>query len=574
MIPIYLMPVANHLWQSTVFAGAVALLCFVVRNHGASLRYWMWLAASVKFLIPLSLLIDLGSRFNPAAIPPISPTPIASMAWQISQPFALAVPAPLLESVPSAPSPVPAVLFAIWLCGYALSASYWLRAWLRMRSAVRSASPIETHHGLDCNGLRVMGSSHLVEPCVFGILKPVLLVPNGIVEHLTPEQLEAIFLHEFCHVRRRDNLSAAFHMVVETVLWFYPLTYWIGRRLMDARETACDEEVLRLLPQPAIYAQGILEVCRFGVRQAPVCAAGVAGPNLKKRIEAIMQCRTVRRLDLGRKLFLAAALSAAIGGPFCTGVLFVRAGRAQSPSVAGSVAPFAVAAIKPNRTGDRNSGFRRFVGGALDARNISLKMLIAFAYDLPGNRILQGPAWLETDRYDILAKPDQSAGQSLDTSMGATRLRTQAFLADRFKLILHKDARELPIFTLLVEKYGPKHLQPAKPNPQDLVNNGHHVACQAASMAFFAKVFLTGELGAPVIDQTGIKGSFDFSLDWNPDDNSRRMPADSVDQLPAADPSGPSLFSALKEQLGLRLEAGKGPVEVLVIDHAEKASEN
>jgi bla regulator protein BlaR1 len=574
MIPTYLMPLANHLWQSTVFSGTVALLCFMLRKHRASIRYWLWLAASVKFLMPLALLIALGSRLQPAAVPVMTRTPIFSMVRQISQPFALPVPAPLLASVPNAPSQIPAILFGIWLCGFAAAAASWLRAWLRMRSAERFASPLEVDPGLDFEPVRVLGSSLLVEPCVFGISRPVLLVPNGIGAHLTHEQLETIFLHEICHVRRRDNLTAAIHMVVTTVFWFYPPIYWIGQRLMHERETACDEEVLRVRGKPETYAQAILAVCRFGVQAAPVCAAGVTGPNLTKRIEAIMGCRAVLRLDLGRKLFLTAALSAAIGAPFWTGVLSVRESRAQSPIDATDTSAFGVASIKPNRSGERNSGFRRFTGGELDARNITLKMLITFAYDIPGDRVLQGPAWLDSERYDVLAKPEQVAGQPLDRSMGMTRLRTQALLADRFKLILHKETRQLSIFRLLVDKDGPKHLQPPKGDKQDLVTNGHHITCQAASMEFFARNFLTGELGGPVIDQTGIKGNFDFSLDWVSDNNPPRRPADTVEQPTAADPAGPSLFSALREQLGLKLEAGKGPVEVLIVDHAAKASEN
>ncbi len=573
MIPEYLMPVANHVWQSTIFAGTVAVLCFALRKHRASVRYWLWLAVSVKFLIPVSLLIDLGSRLGPAAVPVIAPTPISSIVRDISQPFALAVPAPFLTSVPSAPSHTPTILFAVWLCGFAVSASCWLRAWLRMRSAVRFAAPVETVRGLDSKSIRVMESSLAVEPCVFGIFRPVLLVPHGIGAHLTDEQWEAIFLHELCHVRRRDNLTAALHMAAETVFWFCPPIYWTGQRLMNERETACDEEVLRAIHKPAAYAQGILAVCRFGVQAAPACAAGVAGPHLKRRIEAIMESPAMLRLSLGGKLFVTAVLGAVIGGPFWTGMLVVRASQAQSPSPAG-IPGFGVASIKANRSGDRNSGFRRFIGGELNTVNITLKMLIAFAYDIPEDRVLQGPGWLDSEKYDILAKPDRGAGQPVDLSMGAIRVRTQALLADRFKLVLHKDTRQLPIFKLLVDKNGPRNLEPPKGTVPDLINNGHHVMCVATSMEFFAKVFLTEQMGGPVIDQTGIKGNFDFTMDWTPDESASRRPSEPGDPSKAPDPTGPSLLSALREHLGLKLEVGKGPVEVLIIDRAEKASEN
>ena len=257
---------------------------------------------------------------------------------------------------------------------------------------------------------------------------------------------------------------------------------------------------------------------------------------------------------------------AALGGLFLAS--------AQSQSAGGKALSFEVASIKPNRSGARNSGFKRFIGGQLDATNITLKMLIAFAYDTPEDRILQGPAWIESERYDILAKPDQAMDQPNDRSIATIKLRTQTLLADRFKLTLNKESRQLPIFRLLVDKGGPKHLLPPKGATPDLFTNGRHVTCQAASMAFFAKNFLAGQVGGPVFDETGIEGKFDFSMNWSPADIQPGKPIDAGDERNAPDPMAPSLFTALREQLGLRLEAGKGPVEVLVIGHAEKPSEN
>ena len=571
MIPTYLIPLANHLWQSTLFAVTVALLCLALRKQGASLRYWLWLAVSVKFLVPLSWLIELGSRLQPAP-GAVSPTPISFLVKEASQPFALVAPAPMLEPVASAPSIVPTVLFGIWLCGFAISACGWLRSWLRMRRASRFASPCRVEAGRHLSHIRILESSLPVEPCAFGIFRPVLLLPNDIDAHLSREQLETIILHELCHIRRRDNLTAAVHLLAETIFWFYPPIYWIGERMMKERETACDERVMRMVPEPEIYAQGILAVCRFALRSAPILAAGVAGPDLRRRIEAIMARRASLPLDWPRKLFLSSALAIMIGAPFWAGVLFVRAGDAQTPSAAAPVAPFGVASIKPARSGEVNRGFRRFVGGGLDTVNITLKMLISFAYDLPADRILQGPSWLDSDGYDILAKPDPETGQKIDISRRAIRIRTQSLLADRFKLALHKETRQLTIFKLLVEKNGPKHLEAAKGSTPDWVNNGHHLDCMAMTMELFAKGFLTDQMRLPVIDQTGINGSFDFSMDWAPEERSPGRPE--AEPSAASDQSGPSFLTALREQLGLKLESGKGPVEVLIVDHAQKPSEN
>lgn len=572
MMPTYLMPLANHLWQSTLFAVTVALLCAALRKHGASLRCRLWLAASVKFLVPLSWLIDLAGRLQPASVV-AGPTPISFLLKDASQPFAIAAPAPMLDVVADAPSIIPAVLFTIWLCGFAISALCWLRSWLRMSRALRFASPSGADAGGRRSNIRILKSSLPVEPCVFGIFRPVLLLPNDIDAHLTREQLETIILHELCHIRRRDNLIAAIHLLAETIFWFYPPIYWIGQRLMREREIACDEAVTRMVAEPGVYAEGILAVCRFALRAAPVLAAGVAGADLRRRIEAIVGRRASVKLDWPRKLFLTVALGIAIGTPFWAGVLFVRAGDAQTSTGSTPIAPFGVASIKPDHSGDVNSGFRRFVGGALDARNVTLKMLISFAYDIPEEgRILRGPSWLDSDKYDILAKPDADTGHPVDTSMRAIRIRTQALLADRFKLALHKEVRQLTVYKLLVDKDGPKHLETAKGNEPDWVYNGHHVGCQALTMGLFAKGFLTSQMRAPVIDETGIKGTFDFAMEWAPEEHAPVRPGS--DPEAASPPSGPSFLTALHEQLGLKLEPGKGPVEILIVDHAERPSGN
>ena len=107
-----------------------------------------------------------------------------------------------------------------------------------------------------------MSAPDLIEPGIVGVLRPVLLLPEGIAEQLNQTQLDAILAHEFCHVRRKDNLTATIHMAVQAIFWFHPLTWWIGARLVDERERACDEEVLRRGCKPNVYAESILAICR------------------------------------------------------------------------------------------------------------------------------------------------------------------------------------------------------------------------------------------------------------------------------------------------------------------------
>jgi BlaR1 peptidase M56 len=155
--------------------------------------------------------------------------------------------------------------------------------------------------------------------------------------------MNAILVHELCHARRRDNLAAAFHMVVETLFWFHPLVWWIERRLVDERERACDEEVLRVVGAPETYAEGILNVCRFYKQSPLVCVSGVTGSNLKRRIEDIMTNRIVQRLGIAKTLLLAVAAIAAVAAP-------IGLGMASMASMAQSVAQTAPRTPDPVKT--------------------------------------------------------------------------------------------------------------------------------------------------------------------------------------------------------------------------------
>jgi len=156
---------------------------------------------------------------------------------------------------------------------------------------------------------------------VVGLLRSVLLLPEGIMERLTAEQLESVLAHELCHVRRRDNLLSALHMVVEAVFWFHPVVWWIGARLVEERERACDEGVLSLGGEPRTYAEAILGVCKLYVESPLVCVSGVTGADLKKRIEAIMSNRMGLGLNFAKKVLLTSVGAAALVGPVAIGVV-------------------------------------------------------------------------------------------------------------------------------------------------------------------------------------------------------------------------------------------------------------
>ena len=370
--------VLNHLWQSTLFAAAAGLLTLALRKNRAPVRYWLWFAASLKFLIPFSLLVTIGSQFEWAAPPLPSAVPLSSVMDQISQQPLAEVPRiwndrrsrlshlatsaasklggtgfqpvwtfatccrPFTPPAPTQSSRTP-VFFGVWLCGFSVVAFAWARQWRRVRAVLRAASPLELNLPI-----KAMSSPARLEPGVFGVFRPVLLLPEGITGRLTPAQWQAILAHELCHVRRRDNLTAAIHMAVEAIFWFHPLVWWIGRRLVDERERACDEEVVLIAGNPQDYAEGILTVCKLNVESPLRCVSGVTGSDLKKRIRAIMTERVPADLSLAKKIALAVAGMAALALPIVVGIAKAPPLRAQSLPVPGPPAAAAPAPVKPS----------------------------------------------------------------------------------------------------------------------------------------------------------------------------------------------------------------------------------
>jgi uncharacterized protein (TIGR03435 family) len=237
---------------------------------------------------------------------------------------------------------------------------------------------------------------------------------------------------------------------------------------------------------------------------------------------------------------------------------------------------FDVASVRQNTTADRHthsSIYNRWTDSKFTATNVPLKMLLEFCYDVPESRMLGGPAWIDATTFDIEAKSDSSA----DVQMGALppdqakqqkREMVRALLADRFKLAIHTETRLLPIYSLVVAKGGPKLKPDTTGNHFGTGNHTITVRGGDDTIAILADK-LADELGRMVVDNTGITGQYDIVLKWTPDD----QPAPILNGQP--DPNAPpDIFTAIQEQLGLKLESSKGPVPVQVIDHVEMPSEN
>jgi uncharacterized protein (TIGR03435 family) len=598
MIPSQLQWLANHLWQSTLFAVVAGLLTLTLRKNRAQARYWIWLAASVKFLIPFSLLVAVGSHWGRRSPPAITPPVASYVIEQASQPFS----APPLVTTTAAPASslinwLPAVLPTVWAIGFATLICFWWRRWRGLRAALRTASPLDLQIGMDA-----MISPAFAEPGVFGVRRPVLLLPAGITDRLTPPQLKAIVAHELCHIRRRDNLATAIHMGVEALFWFHPLVWWLGARLMEERERACDEEVLLMGSEPQAYAEGILKVCELYLDSPLPCVSGVMGANLRKRIEEIMSNRIGLRLSFARKVTLAAAGAAAVAAPILVGILNAPAIQAQFSATA--TPKFEVASIKPcnvepgRKRGGGDASPGRLTTGCdllVDDNNLGLiqRAYVRFSgghtNSLGVLAIKGGPKWIHSEMYRIDAKAD---GRSTKEMMQGPML--QALLEDRFKLKIHREIREGPVYALTAvnETFKLKPFNegsciqtpltipvPVPPPGQRyckaLISFLPSISAEGSTLIEFSKL-LSLVLDRPVIDRTGITDRFDIHLEFARDDSTPglRGPVPDTPAAAASDPSKPTIFTAIREQLGLKLTPARGPIEFLVIDHIERPSEN
>jgi bla regulator protein BlaR1 len=302
--------IANHLWQSTLTAMALAALAATLRAHGAHIRYWIWWAASAKFLVPFSLLTALGGAFAPASVPVYVFGAWSEALGRLAR--------PVRET--ASWTPVTEALFVLWTLGFAAVVATWLVRALGLRAVLRDATSYAAPATI-AGILDVRTATAPVEPALVGIFRPVLLLPPGITEHLSRAQLDAVFAHELSHWKRRDNLTAAVHMLVQAMFWFHPLVWWIGARLVEERERACDEAVVQAGHDRRSYAEGILNVCESYIASKLKCAAGISGANLKRRVVEIAQRGVIGALPMRKKILLAIFVLVALGLPIVFGAV-------------------------------------------------------------------------------------------------------------------------------------------------------------------------------------------------------------------------------------------------------------
>lgn len=309
-----------HLWEVTLFVGIVALAVRLLRRAPARIRYFFWLSAAVKLLVPSVLLVWLLSE-NPLGAPALSPPSLEQSVngtqasdsgrplYEILKPVLLN-PRPVPHSVSSAThNELYCTLTLAWLAGFVFFAARWARASLRLARAVRAGHRVVSSRETETlkrvrswlllkHDVAVVTSDRATTAGLWGIRRPVVLLPAGAARRLSDEELESVMLHELLHVERRDNLAVVLQKFLLALLWFYPLIWLIDRKLFEERERACDEEVVRLRQSPKTYISGILKVVRACMEKQLGGTSSIGGSGLERRMVRLLSAKPPSRLGV------------------------------------------------------------------------------------------------------------------------------------------------------------------------------------------------------------------------------------------------------------------------------------
>ena len=643
-------------WKSGIALGAALCISRMLRNRSADLRRLvfsttivaMFVAAAATPVLPRwTAVTPLWFHFQrpaPAAVAePSLSSPMVDDATELTAP----VSRPMPPQTSSRRIDLNAWLIPlIWFAG---AATLLTRFAINLRGLyrLRKASDAVTDAGLLANvarfgrRVRLWRNDAIGAPVTWGIVRPIILVPAGF-EELPAESRDAVIRHELAHIQAHDFLMRGLAEIARALIWFQPLVWIVWRQLREEQELACDNCVLAAGGKPSAYAKLLLDWdARRGMDS--LIAVGIAHRScLKRRLYALLDTDlrrdTVAGAGVAGALFLALAAALPLAAISFTQAVPVQpapahalqsaspallrppaqlaqAQTAQTPVKAPAPQPvaqsaarprFDVVSIKPCKPGVTNgvpvfggdsSPGRLSIGCGIlaDTDNIGL---IQVAYNRYASGQLTswkmipiegGPDWIHSERFEIDAKSD---GHPSILMMQGPMMQT--ILEDRFKLKIHRETRQGPVYELALGKGSPK-LKPLQDGsctpvvigrPLPLVPDGQHrcrnmvsprgkVDIEGGTLSMFADL-LGMVLDRPVIDKTGITSYFEIHLVFSPDDSAAPRPATAEPGASAAvrAPDAPGIFQAIQEQLGLRLVPAKGPVDVLVIDHIERPSEN
>jgi bla regulator protein blaR1 len=562
--------------RSSLIAAAAGLALWAMRIKTAAAQHAVWTGVMLAML-----LLPAFAIWGPKAPLPVLPRAAAS-APVVILPANDQAAAPLpFPRTPQKPFPNSrASVWALGIPGLYLAGVFvfllrlGIGAW-RARALVR-------------------GTISCAAPVTLGWLHPKVILPPDWPEW-PQARLDAVLAHEREHARRRDPLWQLIALVNRALFWFHPLAWWLERKVSELAEEACDAAVLARGFDAGNYSECLLDLARSVQRSGArigALSATMPGIGLEHRIRTMLSGAIAQRVSRVR-------MACAVGLCLSAIAIFSAGTLVRAQDAAKGRAEFEVASIRP---GDPNGGgaFKSKDAGGGGApfevqhrrftANTTLYALIRSAYDIRSCRPFQGdcprisggPDWIKKDRFEIRAtmpddSPDYTLMQFVNGQAPRLLLMLQALLADRFNLKVHRETRQLPIYALTVAGKRAK-LQQAKAGEPELgpvfrpveYPNGEttlQMTVQNQSLQEVANVFSIF-FDRPVLDRTGLKGKFDFEIEY---EQNKDVPALA---LPGAELVGPALFTAFQEQAGLKLQPTKGPVEVLVIDHADRPSEN
>jgi beta-lactamase regulating signal transducer with metallopeptidase domain len=338
---------ANHLWQATLFSLLALAAAVSLRRAPARARYFAWLVALLKFALPSVLLFFIAARagvdlssvpftssrdarpeagaldVSPLLSPVTAPEPFVRSEEPAAQESGASVAATSETTTKAGGFGLAGVAFCVWLAGCALLALSWLRKGYALAASVRAGREAVTGREADAlrrvksnfgvsRQVRLVLTTDVSEPGVWGVLSPVVVLPEGVAERLDDAELETVFMHELAHVKRWDNLAGNFQRALCCLFWFHPVVWFINRQLLAEREQACDDMVVRRGGSSEVYANGIAKVCRYCLGREAVGLSKVTGSDLKRRVERIISRSAGKRMSLPHALVLSILTAAAV----------------------------------------------------------------------------------------------------------------------------------------------------------------------------------------------------------------------------------------------------------------------
>lgn len=569
--------------RAALLVAGPATVLYTLRVRDAAAKHKV-LAGAMVFMLLLPFWIAWGPKASLRLLPtPGQGTTSGAVVWTDNLPGALQ---PRTESLRQA------AYISVWTWQNVFIGVYVLGlCTMLLRLAIGTISASRLVRRAELCGSRLTSPSCAV-PVTVGFLHPQLILPAD-WRGWSQTKLDAVLAHEGEHARRRDPLIQWLAVFNRALYWFHPVAWWLESRLSALAEETCDNVVLSRGHSRREYSEHLMEMARsvsISGRRLNVAGVHMPGSSLPERIRRITEGNPIASISRAQMALLVLTCAA-------TSVLFAAGNLDHAlPSRQSQLRPaasetnrlkFDSVKIQVNPLGDKAPG----VGPT--TAHTSLGLLIASAYQLPESQFVGLPEWTDSDHFDIQVTALGNPGPE------QTSMMWQSVLSDQFKLAMHHETRPLPFYELVIAtpgSLGPElHGNDTKCDPQAVMGTPSSIACgrisltrTASTLSYSAQgltiqqfiAVLAGfgsnekldrwgmnrNLDRPIEDRTGMKEKFDLKLEFAP-----QWPGFDADSGPSVPPS---LFTALEEQLGLKLEPRAGPVDVLVIDHVERPSES